>query len=44
MAQKVPPPVNRTTNPDEVKETIRTYYDGLLQQGITARAYEKIEA
>jgi len=36
--------VNRMTNPDEVKETIRTYYDSLLQQGVTARAYEKIEA
>lgn len=36
--------VNRLTNADEVKTMIRTFYDGLLERGITARAQEKIEA
>ena len=36
--------VNRMTDPALVKETIRIFYDGLLQRGITSRVLEKIEA
>lgn len=36
--------VNRLTDANAVKEMIRTYYDGLLQRGITSRVVEKIEA
>lgn len=36
--------VNRLTDADAVKETIRTYYDSLLERGLTTRAGEKIEA
>jgi tRNA-dihydrouridine synthase B len=31
--------VNRLNDPDAVKETIRVFYDGLLQRGITSRAH-----
>ncbi|MES2984684.1 MAG: tRNA dihydrouridine synthase DusB [Pseudomonadota bacterium] len=34
--------VNRMTEPQEVKETIRVFYDGLLQSGVTARAHERV--
>ena len=36
--------INRMTDTAQVKEAIRTYYDGLLQRGITGRVLEKIEA
>ena len=36
--------VNRMTDPELVKEAIRTYYDGLLQRGITTRMAEQIVA
>lgn len=35
---------NRLTDAATAKETIRTYYDSLLQRGLTTRAAEKIEA
>lgn len=34
--------VNRQLEPEGVKETIRSYYDSLVQRGITQRAHEKI--
>jgi tRNA-dihydrouridine synthase B len=36
--------VNRLTDPNLVKETIRSFYDGLLDKGYTTRVTEKIEA
>lgn len=36
--------VNRMTEAEAVKETIRTFYDGLLQSGVTTRAYEPVKA
>ena len=36
--------VNRLTQADEVKTTIRDYYDSLIERGFTVRAQEKIEA
>ena len=34
--------VNKLTDANAVKETIRTYYDTLLSRGITSRTYEKV--
>ncbi len=34
--------VNRMTDPNLVKQTIRTFYDGLLEKGVTHRAHIKV--
>lgn len=36
--------VNRSTDTAEVKTMIRSFYDGLIDRGVTGRAYEPIKA